>query len=96
MKYMDVGYLAVLLAHGSTGDVIRNKGEQSALRAPLRGRPRHGSSRRASTAAPHSGPPQGGVQPARGRLPGAKIGVSKLASPCARADAPAMAHRSDG
>jgi hypothetical protein len=35
MKYMDVEYVATLLAHRSTGDVIDNEGEQSALRPPL-------------------------------------------------------------
>lgn len=66
----------MLLAHRSTGDVIRNRGEQSALQAPPHGRPQQGSPRSACTATPHNGLPQGGVQSARGRLPGAKIGVS--------------------
>jgi hypothetical protein len=75
MKYMDVGCLGMLLAHRSLGDVIRNKGEQSALQAPPHGRPQQDSLRSACTATPHSGPPQGGVQSARGQLPGAKIGA---------------------
>src|SRR6202044_24093 len=76
MNYMDVSRLVGLSADGAAGDISQIQDEQSALSPPekiARGRP---PTRNACTTTKTALPEQDVVQPARGQLLAAKIGVS--------------------
>jgi hypothetical protein len=71
-----MSYFAKLIAHEAAGNVIPNKGEQSALHSQPPATRSKGATQSACTATPNGDLTQHATQSTGGRLPGAKIGVS--------------------